>query len=99
MGSGLRHRPRAHGTGQAPPRIQDTEWSGTRGTVTMDWGRWTAEAAQGTLTLRAEAADAEDLQKIQYMLTTRLEGFGRREHLTVTWQPPARPTAEPGHAG
>jgi hypothetical protein len=50
------------------------------------------------LTLRAEAADAENLQKIQDMLTTRLQGFGRREHLTVTWQPPGTPAAEPGHA-
>ena len=98
MGSGPRHRPRAHGGGQAPPRIETAEWSDTRGTVTLDWGRWTAEAVPGTLTLRAEAADAENLQKIQDMLTTRLQGFGRREHLTVTWQPPGTPAAEPGHA-
>lgn len=98
MGSGLRHRPRAHGGGQAPPGIQTAEWSDTRGTVTLSWGRWTAEALPGILTLRAEAADAENLQKIQDMLTTRLQSFGRREHLTVTWQPPGTPAAELGHA-
>ena len=98
MGSGLRHRPRAHGSGQAPPGIQNAEWSDTRGTVTLSWGRWTAEAAPGMLTLHAEAADPENLQKIQDMLTTRLQGFGRREHLTVTWQPPRTPAAESGHA-
>ena len=99
MASGLRHRPRAHGSGQAPPGIQTAEWSGTRGTVTLNWGRWTAEAAPGMLTLRAEAADAENLQKIQDMLTTRLENFGRREHLTIAWQSSGTPVAEQGYAG
>ena len=99
MGSGMHHRSRAHGSGQAPPGIQGAEWSDTRGTVTLNWGRWTAEAAPGTLTLRAEAADAENLQKIQDMLTTRIESFGRREHLTITWQPSGTTAAEPGSAG
>jgi len=33
------------------------------------------------------------------MLTTRLEKFGRREHLTVAWQQAAMPAGEPGPAG
>ena len=33
------------------------------------------------------------------MLTTRLEKFGRREHLTVIWQQATTPAAEPGQAG
>jgi hypothetical protein len=56
------------------------------------------------LRLRAEAADEASLQKIQDMLITRLEKFGRRERLTVTWQPsgtPAADSSQPGlrHAG
>jgi hypothetical protein len=54
----------------------------------MNWGSWTVQAAPGTLTVRAEAADEESLQQIRDMLTTRLQSFGRREHLTLTWQPP-----------
>ena len=42
-------------------------------------------ALPGRLAVRAEAADEEDLRRIQDLLTTRLEKFGQREHLTVTW--------------
>jgi len=40
----------------------------------------------GRLTVRAEAADQESLRLIQDLLTSRLQKFGRREHLTVNWQ-------------
>ena len=66
--------------------MKHAEWSATSGTVRLDWGGWTMQAGPGTLRLRAEAADEASLRRIQDMLTTRLENFGRREHLTVTWQ-------------
>jgi hypothetical protein len=81
------HRPRRHGGGQAPPQVEHAEWCATSGTVRLDWGGWTMQADPGTLRLRAEAADQASLLRIQDMLTTRLEKFGWREHLTVTWQP------------
>jgi hypothetical protein len=86
----LRHRPRvaAAGYGEAPPEVQHAEWSKTDGTVTLNWGRWTLHTDDGTLTIRAEAASRENLRQIQDLLTTRLENFGKREHLTVTWQQP-----------
>jgi hypothetical protein len=95
----LGSRLRAHGSSQTPPEMQHAEWSATRGTVRLNWGGWTMQATPGTLTLRAEAADQASLQRIQDMLTTRLEKFGRREHLTVTWQQAATPAGEPGPAG
>jgi hypothetical protein len=79
--------PRAHGSGHAPPEVRHAEWTATSGTVQMDWGGWTMQAEPGTLRLRAEAADEESLRRIQHMLTTRLEKFGRREQLAVSWQP------------
>ena len=82
------HRPPGPGSTHTPPRVTHAEWSGTRGTVTMNWGQWTVQAAPGTLTLHAKAANEEHLKRIQDMLTTRLETFGRREHLTLTWQAP-----------
>jgi len=85
-GAGHGHRPRDHGDSQAPPQVKHAEWSATSGTVRLDWGGWTMQAGPGTLRLRAEAADEASLRRIQDMLTTRLENFGRREHLTVTWQ-------------
>lgn len=98
MGTHLGHRPRHQGSGGTPPQIRHSEWSGTAGTVTLNWGQWTVQATAGTLTLRAEAADETSLRRIQDMLTTRLENFGRREHLTVNWQPPRALGAEPSQA-
>jgi Uncharacterized protein conserved in bacteria (DUF2218) len=65
-------------------------------------------ALPGRLTVRAEAADEENLRRIQDLLTTRLRNLGRREHLTVAWRaataeavpPPVRKivkTNGPGH--
>ena len=82
------HRPPGPGSPHTPPRVTKAEWSDTHGAVTMNWGQWTVQAAPGTLTVHAEAADQEHLQRIQDMLTTRLETFGRREHLKLTWQAP-----------
>jgi hypothetical protein len=93
------HWPRRHGSGEEPPEVQHAEWSGDSGAITLPWGRWTVQADPGTLTLRAEADGPDDLRRIQRMLTARLESFGRREHLTVTWQPPASPSAQPGQEG
>ena len=78
--------PRAHGRGHTPPQVRHAELTATSGTVQLDWGGWTMQAEPGALRLRAEAADQESLQRIQDMLTVRLEKFGRRERLTVTWQ-------------
>lgn len=87
MGGRRLHQPRGH-SGGAPPEMRHAEWSGTEGTVTLNWGQWTMHAAPGTLTLRVEASSPENLRKIQELITARLEKMGRRDHLTVTWQPP-----------
>lgn len=99
MGSSLGHRPRAHASGRARPEVRHAEWSATSGTVELNWGGWTMQAAPGMLRLRAEAADTENLRRIQEMLTTRLENFGRRENLTITWHSPATPGTGPTEAG
>jgi hypothetical protein len=82
----LGHRRPARAPGHAPPEVRHVDCSGTEGTVTLDWGRWTLRALPGLLAVRAEAADEEDLRRIQDLLTARLEKFGRHEHLTVTWR-------------
>jgi hypothetical protein len=99
MGRHRGHRPRTHDgpNTHTPPEIQHAEWSDTDGTVKMNWGQWTVHAVPGTLTLRAEASDEKNLHQIQDLLAERLEKIGRRDHLTVTWQRPDAPTAQPGH--
>ena len=99
MGPHLGSRLAARGSRHAPPEVRHAEWSDTGGAVTLNWGQWAAEATAGTLKLRAAAADAENLRRIQGMLATRLENFGRREHLTVIWQPAGTTAAQPGQPG
>jgi len=86
-GRRLGHRPRSHGPAGSPPEVRQVDCSGTEGTVSLDWGRWTMRASPGLLTVRAEAADEEDLRRIQSMLAARLQKLGWREGLTVTWRP------------
>ncbi|MDQ6921436.1 MAG: DUF2218 domain-containing protein [Candidatus Dormibacteraeota bacterium] len=95
MGGHLRHRPRSHSGGETPPEIRQTEWSDADGIITLSWGQWTMHATPGTLTLRAEADSEENLRRIQNLVTARLENFGRRDHLTVNWQPVEAPAVQP----
>ena len=86
VGRRLGHRRPSHARGDAPPEVRRAECSGTEGTVSLDWGRPTMQAFPGRLTVRSEAADQESLRRIQDLLTSCLQQFGRREHLTVNWQ-------------
>lgn len=75
--------------GQAHPLMQaHVEWSEDRGLINFGWGRCMLRADPGVLTLRAEAPDEEHLQRIEQRVADRLERFGRRDQLTVTWTPP-----------
>ena len=80
------HRRPSHAHGDVAPEVRRVECSGTEGTVSLNWGQWTMRALPGLLAVRAEAADEESLRRIQDLLTSRLQKFGRREHLTVNWQ-------------
>jgi hypothetical protein len=76
--------------------VKHVEWSETAGTLTLNWGTCTMQAGPDTLTVRAEAANERDLQRIQDLITRNLERFGRRDHLRVTWQRPPAPPAQAG---
>ncbi len=49
------------------------------------WGRATLRAQDDRLTVRAEATDEQNLRRIQDILARDIERFGRRDHLTLTW--------------
>ncbi|MGH3192518.1 MAG: DUF2218 domain-containing protein [Streptosporangiaceae bacterium] len=83
---------------QVRPEVQHVEWSDTDGTLTFSWGRCMMQAGPGTLTVRAEAANEENLQRIQDLIARNLERFGRRDHLKVNWQRPGAPTVQGGEA-
>ncbi|MGP4085175.1 DUF2218 domain-containing protein [Streptomyces sp. KR55] len=86
MGGHVRHRPRLHHDGTAPPQIQHVEWSDTRGTIDVDGGRCTLQVGPDWLTLRVEATDQDSLQRVQHLIAGRLEKTGKRDALQVTWQ-------------
>jgi len=71
--------------------VQHVECSDTYGIISLNWGKWTMQASPDTLTVRAEAADEENLRRIQDLVAARLGRFGRRDHLTVIWQRPEPP--------
>jgi hypothetical protein len=75
---------------QANPQMQaHVDWSDDHGVISFGWGgRCTLRADPGILTLRAEAPDQESLRLVQHRVTDRLERFGRRDQLTVSWTPP-----------
>jgi hypothetical protein len=77
---------------QANPQMQaHVECSDDRGVISFGWGRCTLRADPGVLTLPAEAADEENLRRIEQRVADRLERFGRRDRLTVTWTQPQGP--------
>ena len=94
-GHRLGHRRPSHAPGDGPPEVRHTECSETEGIVSLNWGQWTMRAFPGLLAVRAEAADEQSLRRIQDLLTARLQKFGRREQLTVTWRRPEAAAAEP----
>lgn len=96
MGKHLRHRPRTHDGAGAPPEMWHVEWSDTHGSLILNWGQCTLQAIPGTLSLRAEAADQENLTRIQDLVAGRLEKFGRRAQLKVNWHLTYDPQVAPG---
>jgi hypothetical protein len=63
------------------------EWTtdGPMSTATIAGGTGVVEVGDGVLTLRAEAVDAEALERVQDVLGRHLERFGQRNELVVTW--------------
>ncbi len=87
----MRHGPRAHAMGAHLPGAGQVtvQRSDTRATIDFGWARCQLTAGTTTLILRAEAGDEQALRRVTDILTADLGRFGRREHLTVDWQPPA----------
>jgi hypothetical protein len=84
---------------QAHPQMQArVEWSDDLGMISFGWGRCTLRADPGVLTLRAEAPDEDDLRRVEHRVADRLERFGRRDQLTVTWTPPQDAEEPPAEA-
>jgi hypothetical protein len=92
MGEGgrqFRHRPAAPHTGGERVQMSIVESSNTHAVVDFaDWGRCALEATSDALILRVDATSAENLRRLQDVLTRNLTRFGRRDQLQVSWPGP-----------
>lgn len=101
MAGGRGHQMRRHdGNPLAGGEVTlHVEQSADRTTVTFDpWGRCTVHAELDRIALRIDAADEQNLQRIQQIITRDIERFGRREHLSLAWRhldPPADAGTDP----
>jgi hypothetical protein len=74
---------------QARPDMQArVEWAEDQGMIDFGWGQCSLHAGPGLLTIHAEARDEESLRRLQQRVADRLELFGRRDGVTVTWTGP-----------
>ena len=80
--SRMRHRPTTGHGGQAPPAVEDVDWSDTAGTIRFSHGTCTLQASSNTLMLRIDA-DNEDAR------------IGCRKALPAGWRRSADATASP----
>jgi hypothetical protein len=58
---------------------------GATSTATIGGGTGVIVVGDGVITLLAEAADGETLDRVQDVLGRHLERFGQRNELTVVW--------------
>ena len=90
----MRHMPRGPaarhaGSGAGMPEVRSVERSGSRGSVRFAEGAWTLIATPDALLLRVDAVDERALARLRDGVTVRVEKIGRRDGLTVAWQPAA----------
>ena len=64
----------------------DASFGEESGYIQFDFGRCELHANDGTLTLDVGAANAENHERMERVIGSHLERFGRRDGLSVVWQ-------------
>jgi hypothetical protein len=64
----------------------DASFDDDSGYIQFDFGRCELHAHNGTLTLDVSAADAQSHERMERVIGSHLERFGRRDELSVAWQ-------------
>ena len=75
----------AHG---GPPEVRHIEQSGSHARIEFDWGQLLLSTTAAELIVHVQAGDAEALARGQALIARRIATIGRRDGLTVAWQPP-----------
>ena len=88
------HEHRQHGTVAAgagghegPPVVRHIERTDGHARIEFDWGRFHLTATATELILEVHAGDPHALTRGQALIAHRVETIGRRDQLTVGWQP------------
>ena len=63
-----------------------SSYDDTSGKIEFDAGDCNLTAGTDELTLEVSAGEAAQIQRLQEVVGSHLERFGRRDQLTVTWQ-------------
>jgi hypothetical protein len=63
----------------------DASFGEDSGYIQFEFGRCELRAAGGTLRLDVSAADGEQHERMERVVGSHLERFGRRDGLTVAW--------------
>jgi hypothetical protein len=63
----------------------DTGFDADSGHIQFEFGRCELVARSGELELSVSAADEPDLERMEHVIGSHLERFGKRDKLTVTW--------------
>ena len=64
----------------------DASFGDDTGYIQFDFGRCDLHANNGTLTLDVSAPDADGHERMERVIGSHLERFGRRDELSVAWQ-------------
>jgi hypothetical protein len=63
----------------------DASFGENTGYIQFEFGRCELHASDGTLTLQVSAPDPESHERMERVVGSHLERFGRRDELSVTW--------------
>ncbi len=64
----------------------DASFGEDSGHIQFEYGRCELHASDGTLRLEVSAADAESHERMEHVIGSHLERFGRRDGLSVAWR-------------
>jgi uncharacterized protein len=63
----------------------DASFGEDTGYIQFDFGRCELHTSDGVLNLEVSAPDAESHERMERVIGSHLERFGRRDELSVTW--------------
>jgi hypothetical protein len=67
------------------------EFTDSTGRIEFEFGVCELAAEDGTLVLRAEAADGDSRERLEQVIASHLQRFAHRDELQIAWSPAGNP--------